>query len=62
MDKFLKIVGGKRGLAVIVGTLIGVLASFGVITPQQAEIAGGLASLVGLGGIVHSNIKANDPA
>ncbi len=62
MEKFMKIVGGKRGLAVIVGSVIGVLATLGYITPQQAEIAGGLASLVGLGGVVHANIKANAPS
>ncbi len=59
MYKFMKIIGGKRGLAVVLGIVIGTLTAFGVITPHQAEIAGGIASLVGLGGIAHSNIKAN---
>ncbi len=58
MSKFMKFVGGKRGLAVIIGTVIGALAAFGVITPEQAEVAGGIASVLGVGGIVHSNLKA----
>ncbi len=56
-NPFMKMVGGKRGLALIAGTVIGVLAAFGVITPQQAEALGGAAVVLGGAGIVHANIR-----
>ncbi len=58
MQKFMKIVGGKRGLAIIAGAVVGVLAAFGVITSEQAEVLGGAVTLLGGAGIIHSNIKA----
>ncbi len=58
MNKFLKIVGGKRGLAIIAGAVVGVLASFGVITSEQAQVLGGVVVVLGGAGIVHANIKA----
>ncbi len=57
MEKFMKFIGGKRGLAIIGGAVVGVLASFQVITPEQATALGGVAAALGLGGIVHSNFK-----
>lgn len=57
MKKFMKFIGGKRGLAILGGAAIAVLASFGVITPEQAQAFGGFAAVLGVGGIVHSNIK-----
>jgi hypothetical protein len=59
MEKFMKYVGGKRGLAVLAGSVVATLAALGVISAQTAEIAGSLIGLVGGVGIVHSNIKAN---
>ena len=58
MEKFMKIVGGKRGIAVIIGAVVTVAVQFGWITADVAEKISGAAAALGLAGIVHHNFKA----
>jgi hypothetical protein len=56
-NPIMKLLGGKRGIAVIAGTIIAGLASGGVINPLTAQILGGVVAVVGGVGIIHSNVR-----
>lgn len=58
-DKVMEIVGGKRGISVIISGILTYLTASGKVTPQTAEIVGSVAGAIGLAGVVHSNIRAN---
>jgi hypothetical protein len=57
MKKFMKIVGGKRGLSVIATALITVAATTGLIPADLAVKLGAAATALGAAGIVHHNVR-----
>lgn len=60
-DRFMKFVGGKRGLAIIAGLVITAGAQLGWIPSDVAVKLGDLAAGIGVAGIVHANIKNDTP-
>ena len=60
MEKFLKFVGGKRGLSVIISTGVLIATQLGWITPHVAEAVGGVASALGIAGIAHNISKTSE--
>lgn len=58
LDKLLVIVGGKRGLSVLLSGVLTYLTATGKVSTQTAEIIGTVAGALGLAGVIHSNLKA----
>ncbi len=58
INKFMTMVGGKRGLSVIGSSIVTILLSKGIISPSTAETIGAVAGALGLVGIGHSLGKA----
>jgi len=57
MKKFMRIVGGKRGLGIIIGTAAAVISPFGIVPATVITGMGVVAAALGFTGIVHSNVK-----
>ncbi len=56
-NPIMKLVGGKRGLGVILGTTAAVLSPFGIVPATVITGMGIVAAALGFTGIVHSNLK-----
>lgn len=58
INKLLSLVGGKRGLAVIIGAFGTIAVQAGWISPDAWMKIGDAAIALGFTGIIHQNFKA----
>lgn len=54
-------IGGKRGLAVLIGTVVTVGQILGYIPPEMAVKIDAVAAALGLVGIGHNALKSSEP-
>ncbi len=53
----MRLLGGKRGIGIILGTTAAVLSPFGIVPATVITGMGIVAAALGFTGIVHSNIR-----